>query len=295
MKIWDAHVHCYPDWVARDPASFARKQGEPHWEQLVTGGPQGWADPELLLKRMDEAGIHGAVILGWYWENPETAKLQNEWTAQWIARYPDRLKAFAAIHPKSPTLEDDIKSAVDAGFCGVGECLPHVQGSHFLEDGWQSLCALCTQYHLPINLHITEPAGHRYPGRVLTPLDDLLELISRFPDITWILAHWGGGLPFYCLNRRVDQILAKTYFDSAASPLLYRSRIWQHAVQLVGADRVLFGSDFPLRLFPRKEKEPRFEGIRDQMLKAGLSSDELEMIAGKNLLNILFQSRNSHS
>jgi hypothetical protein len=40
--------------------------------------------------------------------------------------------------------------------------------------------------------------------------------------------------------------LADTYFDTAATPLLYEPAIYRQAVELVGAEHVLFGSDFPL-------------------------------------------------
>ena len=36
------------------------------------------------------------------------------------------------------------------------------------------------------------------------------------------------------------------YFDTAASPFLYRPQIYHHVIQLVGADKILFGSDYPL-------------------------------------------------
>jgi hypothetical protein len=35
-------------------------------------------------------------------------------------------------------------------------------------------------------------------------------------------------------------------FDTAASPLLYNSQIYSQVIQLVGANRILFGSDYPL-------------------------------------------------
>jgi predicted TIM-barrel fold metal-dependent hydrolase len=40
--------------------------------------------------------------------------------------------------------------------------------------------------------------------------------------------------------------LANVWFDTAATQLLYDDRIYRQAVDVIGADRILFASDFPL-------------------------------------------------
>ena len=56
--------------------------------------------------------------------------------------------------------------------------------------------------------------------------------------MTWILAHWGGGLPFYGLMKKeAPEILNKVYFDTAASPYLYRPAIYRLAAEMVGPDK----------------------------------------------------------
>jgi predicted TIM-barrel fold metal-dependent hydrolase len=59
-------------------------------------------------------------------------------------------------------------------------------------------------------------------------------------------AHWGGGLPFYALMPEVRQALTDAYFDTAATPFLYEPAVYRRGVDLVGAEHILFGSDFPL-------------------------------------------------
>jgi hypothetical protein len=44
----------------------------------------------------------------------------------------------------------------------------------------------------------------------------------------------------------VKTALKNVYFDTAASPFLYTSEIYGQVVQLVGAEKILFGSDYPL-------------------------------------------------
>ena len=73
--------------------------------------------------------------------------------------------------------------------------------------------------------------------------------------MTIILAHWGGGLPFYALMPEVKKAIKNVFFDTAASPLLYSPQIYEQAVSLVGAERILFGSDYPLLEQGRALKE----------------------------------------
>jgi predicted TIM-barrel fold metal-dependent hydrolase len=79
--------------------------------------------------------------------------------------------------------------------------------------------------------------------------------ISAFPDLTTVCAHWGGGLPFYALMPEVKKALANVYFDTAASPFLYGPEIYRQVSQLVGAEKILFGSDFPVMTPGRILKE----------------------------------------
>jgi hypothetical protein len=107
--------------------------------------------------------------------------------------------------------------------------------------------------------------------------------------VTFVLAHLGGGLPFYELNRRIRKaMLPNVVYDTAANPLLYDLRSIRTVVDLVGADRLLFGSDFPLLLYPSKCRERDMTRFVHQMTQeAGLTEEELSAVMGGNLRRIL--------
>jgi predicted TIM-barrel fold metal-dependent hydrolase len=288
FPIHDAHVHCYPAEVISDPVAWARRHREPHWGTLVSDGPQGWADPESLVRQMDADGIETVLLQAWYWENPDTARLQNEWHAEWIARYPDRLLACAAVHPDLPDPVAVLEEAAGWGACAVGECLPQIQTRAGWEHpAWEEILSVTSRTGWPVCLHVTEPVGHRYPGRVETSLMELIARFEQFPEQRWLCAHWGGGLPFHALNRRVGRALRNVWFDTAASPLLYDRRVWRTVCDLVGAEKVLFGSDFPLRLYPRVETHPVWSGLLTEFHQSGLPFAERRIIAGENLRALL--------
>jgi len=195
------------------------------------------------------------VLLGWYWEKPETCEWQNRFYAGCVRTHPDRLDAFATLHPRAgreATLAQ-VRRAQEEGLIGLGELSPHAQGYGADDPVFRDALSLAGELRLPVNLHVTDPDGRAYPGRVETPLADFARLARECPTVNFILAHWGGMLP---LRDPAAKSLQNVFYDTAASPLLYDGGVWRRFVEAVGADRVLFGSDYPLNLFPRLEAGP---------------------------------------
>jgi uncharacterized protein len=221
------------------------------------------------------------VLLGWYWEKPETCTWQNRFYAACVRAHPDRLSAFAALHPgagREATLAE-IGSAHDEGFIGLGELSPHSQGYDIDDPVFREALALAAKLRLPVNFHVTDPAAKSYPGRIGTPLADFTRLARLFPVATFILAHWGGLLP---LADEAAAALPNLFYDTAASPLIYAPKVFRRMLDRVGAERVLFGSDYPLILFPGEESQPGMERFLEQIAGAGLTAGETAAVFGGN-------------
>ncbi len=268
MEIIDAHVHLYPSEANRAPAAWAAARGEKHWALLATrrrkdGNPvQGFPSMAQLLRHMNEAGIRQAVLLGWYWENHATCVEQNKFYASCLKAYPTRFAAFATVHPAAGEVAlDEVRRARDAGFSGLGELSPHSQHVPLNDPIWRKILTLAGELKLPVNLHVTDPKSGPYPGRVETPLADFVELAREFPWTKFVLAHWGGGLAF----DPVMGAMPNVYYDTAASPLLYGTDVWPKAPP----GRVLFGSDYPLVLFPKAGSGPEIAGLVAEAKTAG--------------------------
>jgi len=261
--IIDAHVHLYPAGTDLDPSGWAAQAGEHHWAILCTrrrrdGRPvQTLPTVDELLVAMDEAGVERAILLGWYWEKPATCAWQNRFYAACVRAYPDRLSAFATVHPGAgmePALAE-LQRAYEEGLIGLGELSPHSQGYAVDNPVFTAVLARAGELGWPVNLHVTDPAGAMYRGRIETPLADFAAVARAFPATTFVLAHWGGLLPLASGLAGAGD-LANVYYDTAASPLLYDADIWTRVLPAVGSDRVLFGSDFPLNLYPRLDQAP---------------------------------------
>ncbi len=293
VPVIDCHTHAYPEALAADPAGWARARGEAHWSALVAppdgrASLQGWVTPKRMLADMDAAGVERAVLLGWYWEHQDTCAWHNAWLADCVREAPDRFVAFASVQPRDGERAlEDLKRAVDAGLTGVGEVFPAAQGFSMQDPAWARIVSFAAANKLPLNLHVPEPVGRAYPGRVDAPLADYQWLAEAFPDAQFIFAHWGGLLPFYELNSACRRALRNVHYDTSASPLLYAPRVFRAVVDAVGPEKILFGSDYPLRLYPRKDPECSFARFLDEVRGSGLTDSELSLILHENARRLL--------
>ena len=287
--IIDAHIHHYPEELTKDPATWARERGETHWANLMEANTlQGWPTLATLLADMERAHIQHTILQGWYWEHLSTCIWHNKWQSTWIKRHPEKLSAFASVQPLAGEAAlDALKKAHDDGLQGIGEVFPAAQGFPMNHPTWLKMVSWATEHKMPIMLHVPEPAGHNYAGKISAPLSDYQWIAETFPETTFIFAHWGGLLPFYELNAHCKKVLKNVYYDTAASPLLYDKRIYQAMVGLIGSEKILFGSDYPLRTFPKKQKKPGFEHAVEEVLTAGLSENDTDNLLTKNALRIL--------
>jgi uncharacterized protein len=288
--VIDAHVHLYPRDVDLDPAGWAAAQGERHWATLCTRKRrdgrcvQTLPTIDELLVAMDAAGVARSVLLGWYWEKPETCAWQNRFYARCIRAHPDRLSGFATLHPaagREATLRE-MKQARDEGLIGVGELSPHSQAYPIDDAVFADVLDLAGELRMPVNLHVTDPASRPYVGRIETPLRDFVQLARAHPRTIFILAHWGGMLPL--VDREANAAaLPNVFYDTAASPLLYDAGVWSRVLPAFGADRVLFGSDFPLNLYPKLDELP---GLVRLVNEAGAGGADHRLL-GENAVRIL--------
>lgn len=291
MNLIDTHVHLYPPEANRDPAAWAAANREPHWAALCTrrrrgGQPvQTFPSVDELLRAMDRAGVARAVLLGWYWERMATCRGQNAFYATCIRAHPDRLSAFATFHPSAGEtgVLDELQRAADTGLVGLGELSPHSAGFALDDPVFDAALDFAASRRWPVNLHVTDPDSRPFPGRITTPLDDFRLLAARHPTVTFILAHWGGLLPLRGGGPLPDNV----YFDTAASPLLYGQDIWRRFCTQVPAERVLFGSDFPLNLYPGIDPLPTMERLIAEVHRSELDAAALRVVVRDNARRLL--------
>jgi hypothetical protein len=286
MRV-DAHIHFTPPALRERLPTFV--EAEPYWGALLNSAVQAWADGERTLADMNHAGIDLAVVQGLYLRGHAACVAANDELITLVRRHPGRLAAFASLQPLAGRAAlDELDRCVEHGLLGVGELNPYAQGFALDEPDFLHVAEACIRRDLPICLHINEPVGRAYPGKGTTPLAAYHALARRYPELRLILAHWGGGLIFYELIPSVRDDLRNVWYDTAASPLVYPTEaIFPAALACVGPRKILYGSDYPLRIVPREQREPDFRPFLHQIDALPLDDTARADIMGGNALRVL--------
>lgn len=239
-----------------------------------------FAQADDLIASMDEAGVDISVCAGFGWTDPEVARESNNYNLEAAKSHPKRLVAFCSVNPLwGEDAVAEVRRCHAAGAKGIGELHPDTQG--ILDADLASLAPVfdtAKELKMPILMHASEPVGHGYPGKGSVTPELLMTLVNAFPNNTFIFSHFGGGLPFYGLMPEVKSALKNVYFDSAAFPFLYRPEVFDVVARAIGAEKILFASDFPLVSQKRALNE---------FSQSGLSADQTKLVQGVNAAGAL--------
>ncbi len=276
--IIDAHTHLFPPEMRARRADYCLRDP---WFADLYGNPKArMATAEELVASMDAAGVDSSLAFPFGWSDPGLIEECNSYLLDAMRRYPGRIIGLAAIQPTAGARAvAELERCARAGMPGCGELMPHGQGYRLSDLALLApLVEVARAYDLLILTHTSEPVGHLYHGKGNVAPDDLEVFLRAFPDIRVVAAHWGGGFPFYELMPEVQQAAANLWYDSAASPYLYRPDIFPIAARIVGARKLLFASDYPLISQQRMLAYTR---------ASGLSEDELRLVLGENARALL--------
>jgi predicted TIM-barrel fold metal-dependent hydrolase len=276
--IIDFHVHIFPPEVREKREDFFDR--EPAFKLLYSVRGSRLSRAEELIRNMDVEGIDKSIVFGFPWYSQDYFKRSNDYVMDVVERYRERLIGFSSFFPLAEGAEKELERCLKSGLSGIGELAFYA--STIADDtleAFRPIAEIARRYNVPILLHTNESVGHHYPGKTGITLREICDLLKYLPDNKIILAHWGGGLFFYHLMKRdLKGLLKNTWFDTAASPYLYDKDIYSIALRIVGPERILFGSDFPLLNPGRYLKEIK---------EAGLSKDAIEKICGENAALLL--------
>jgi len=278
VLIVDSHTHILPGefreqrerWLATD-RTFAALFDDTAALSVSSGE---------LVAEMDSAGVDLSVALGYGWTDQDAARLSNDYLLSTAIDHPGRIIPFCSVDPGwGVEAVKEAERCLVAGARGIGELHADTQNwSPEDAEGMRRVAGLAMEAAIPVVVHASELIGHDYPGKGATTPDRLLRLATAFPEVAFIFAHFGGGLPYYALMPEVTESLSNVYFDSAATPYLYRPEVYAVSAIATGADRILFGSDFPLIRQGRA-----IRGVRE----GNLSDADMDRVLGANVTDLL--------
>ncbi len=276
--IVDSHTHILPAEFRLDGQRIRRLDAT--FRDLFADSRSRLATACELVEEMDRTGVDLSVAAGYGWTDAGVARTSNDYILEAARSHPGRIVPFCSVNPLWGTeAVTEIRRCVEAGARGVGELHPDSQG---IADADLAILAplldATRELAIPVLFHASEPVGHAYRGKGSVTPDMLEALVRAYPSNEFIFAHFGGGLPFYALMPEVRKSLARAYFDSAAFPYLYRPDVFNVAAASCGAERVLFGSDYPLVSQARA-----LAGLR----AAGMPLSDEQLVLGQNASRLL--------
>ncbi|MGE5620915.1 MAG: amidohydrolase family protein [Sphingomonadaceae bacterium] len=278
MRVVDCHTHIFPPEVARRRETFAAL--DDYFAELYGDPCVRIATAEDLLAEMDTAGVDVSVVCGFGWSDPALCSMHNDYLIDCIHRHPTRLAGLASVQPlQSERALAEAERCLAAGMKGVGELMPEGQGFRLNElHRLSPFFEYAARRGFPVMTHASEPMGHHYPGKQTVTPETIWPLVQAFPEARLILAHWGGGYPFYELMPEVRRASTNVYYDSAASTYLYDPQVFLHVGRIAGFDKLLWGSDYPVL------RQARFLGkVRDLPIE----EPDLLAVLGGNAARLL--------
>lgn len=270
-------------------------------------------DVEARIRQMDEHGIDVSLIspappLFLYWTDvagaSEAAATINDAVAEMVARRPNRFAGLATLPLQDPSAAVDElrRSVLTLGLRGA-QVGPHVEGTPLDSPALRPVLEAAQELHVPLVVHpyyvgsspglddfyLTNLQGNPFQTAVFASRMIFSGALDELPDLDLVLVHGGGHLPFQI--GRLDHghrvrpedglpkmaphdYLRRFHFDS----LTHSTRSTRWLVDLVGADRVLFGTDLPFDMAG---------GAFDAQLAEVQDAEALALIAGGNA-DVLF-------
>lgn len=237
--IIDFHAHVFPDriaeWAMRKLSGGAN----------VTGAAP--ATLEELCRNMDISGIDAAVAL-----QVVTKEAQHEKALEYAKSIDSgRIISFGSVMPASVHALEYVWKISDEGLKGL-KLHPALQRFDLGDERIFPVFDLARACGLVVSIHMGfDPS---YPDEINSRPRDLIKIMKNFPGLKVVAAHLGGMK----MAREVLDLLAgraDVYLDTAycADPWLDRGLLLD-IVRKHGAERLLFGSDYPWHL-PSRELE----------------------------------------
>jgi len=278
-----------------------------------------WFDAEQRLAASAASGVDAEVVSPFPpllnyalpgGSGRDLARWVGEYIASLCAAAPGRIYGLGTVPLQDPDLAAGELSAVaDLGLAGV-EIASNVEARSLGEDRFAGFFQEAERLRLAVFVHALNPTfGDRLPGPAMASFGFATEIglaaaslvaggtAERCPELRLALSHGAGGFPLTLTRaqwfwggawdegppregrelrgRSPSELARRFYYDT----LVFDRRALRYLIDMVGAGRLLIGTDFPA--MPREEPAGR------TLRSMGLPADVLEDITWSNCFRFL--------
>lgn len=258
MEIIDFHAHIYPKKIA--PKAVEAIGGFYNLKMENDGTAQG------LIHTGSKAGISKYVVHS-VATAPKQVQSINTFIASACSQHKE-LVGFGTLHANMEHAATEIERIISLGLKGIK-----------IHPDTQNFNADCNEMFeiydsisgkLPLLIHCGDYRyDYSHPRRIRN-------IIDNFPNLTVVAAHFGG---WSLWDLAMEYLLDTNCYLDTSSSLIFLGKVRsKNIIRSYGAERLVFGSDFPM--WNGKDEVER-------MLELGLNTRELDMIFHENANRIL--------
>lgn len=212
----------------------------------------GWANvrltPEEMIADMDAFNISKTVV----------CMIPNDIVREAVKRFPDRLVGFVWVNPhEGEKALDEVKRAVtDWGFRGI-KLHPLFHAFIPSDEIVLPIIELARHFAIPVFFHTGHP-----PFSLPWQIGEVAEI---YPDVPIIMGHMGHGHGCYIHGTiKTAKKYPNLYLETSGMPMHTKIR---EAVEQVGSDRVMYGSDTPFHHHSVEMQRVRVSGLDEENLR----------------------------
>jgi uncharacterized protein len=267
-------------------------------------------------KKLDSAEALGPV-LGWDIPAVDPAALAHQWVSELdrfavrracliasnhgdeasvaaaVEAFPDRFYGFFMLDPTQPDAVDRMRAAMTNRYLDCVCLFPAMHTYSITDARLVPILEMASDSGLTVFVHcgalsvgVRKKLGlsSQFDLRYSNPLD-LHPVALHFPQIRFIVPHFGGGMfrEALMLADLCDNVLLDT--SSSNAWMRYENLnlrdVYQRAISVVGTERLLFGTDSSF--FPRGWHSAIFDAQVTALYEIGLDQNQAEQILRTNL------------
>ncbi|HEV2202180.1 MAG TPA: amidohydrolase family protein [Bryobacteraceae bacterium] len=241
----------------------------------------GMLDAGVQLRDMDSKGIDigvlstATVVQSTWWAPPALAaeldRRANEGIAEWVERYPARFTGSFTIPLQDvDTALKEMDYAVSRLKMKLANVSSNIGGVYLGDPKMRPFWEAARSLGVTVLIHphgVTDPKFQKFAlwNGVGQPIEETLAMASliyegifdSFPEVKVVIVHGGGYLPHYYgrldrnatahpismqnIKRLPSEYARSVYYDSC----VYAPSVLEALIERVGADRIVFGTDYP--------------------------------------------------
>lgn len=259
VKIIEFHAHIYPPAIAERAIQSVG--------QFYSLNMNGLGTAELLLEEGKKAGV-GEFVINSVAVTPARVEVINNFISSECEKHKE-FHGFGTIHKDYENKIEEGERILKLGLKGV-KIHPDTQKFNMDDESMYEFYDWLQQNEIPILIHCGDYRfDYSHPKR-------LKNLMHEFPNLKAIGAHLGGWSLFDMAVEYLEN--EKCYLDISSTMHMLGLRRTKEIIRIYGAERVLYGTDFPMW---------SIESELSNFYKLGLSEEEQELILHANAEKIL--------